>query len=74
MGQFEPDFKIKKFEILITVYENSSTINIKSEGTDRPDYNEVIGVLENNKAMLLYDQSSYNRKKYKAKKPVPQRE
>jgi len=62
--KFEPDFNKKKFEITITVHVNSSTITMTSFDDYKPDYAEMVGVLEIQKSMMLYDQSAYNRKRF----------
>lgn len=59
----KPDFNKQKFEIVITVGENCQTINVNSlEKGFQPNYQEIIGALEIQKSMMMYDQSGYNRK------------
>lgn len=66
---FTPDFNKKKFEIIIEVYENSQTLRVNAMNEDKPaTYHEVIGALEIQKSILIYDQSTYNRKVQKAKR------
>lgn len=64
---FTPDFNKKKFEIIIEVYENSQTLRVNH--IDKlATYHEVIGALDIQKNMLIYDQSTYNRKVQRAKR------
>jgi hypothetical protein len=68
----EPDFSKKKFEIIITVYENCQTFEVKSlEEGFHPSYCEIVGALEIQKSMLMYDQSTYNCKIARSKKIKP---
>lgn len=66
--ELEPDFSKKKFEIIITVCHNCSTVQINHFEDTPATYQEIIGALEIQKSMYLYDQSAYNRKQAKKKK------
>ena len=74
MPRFKPNYDVKRFEIIITVHENCNSFRISNPDNNEIQYSEVIGALEINKAMLLYDQSEYNRQQYKKKKAVPEAE
>lgn len=64
----EPDFTKKKFEIIITVCENCQKLEINHFEENTATFHEIIGALELQKSMYLYDQSLYNRKMFKKKK------
>lgn len=66
----KPDFMEKKFELIIKVYGNCQTLDVMKPTEDSPDvtYQELIGALEIQKSMLIYDQSVYNRKMARRKK------
>ena len=64
-----PDYGKKKFEIIITVAENCQTIEVNHFDKDKPaTFHEIIGALEIQKSMYLYDQSCHNRKEWKKQK------
>ena len=62
MANHEADFKDEKFKIIITVAKNCQSITVECVGEYSPTYQEIIGALEIQKAMYLYDQSCDNRK------------
>jgi hypothetical protein len=61
-----PDFGKKKFQIIITVCENCQTIEVNAFNKNEPaTFHEIIGALEVQKSIYLYDQSCHNRKEYR---------
>lgn len=60
----KPEFSKPKFTITLTAYQSCSTFSVASHDGSTISYHELVGVLEINKAMLVHDVSSSNRKEY----------